>query len=367
MARPSKQEIEKRNKILNLGFFKRDNEVYTNFENNLSLVSESLFMPYYFCDECHIRTPEHFLFLDEICNSKYADEQQNFANNKEKIQYLYKDKSIDESLLNIKKLSDIDENIGEYYYELFSNRRYNFNRDRERINTNYISTVLVDKDVLIKALGKKRIDEFTYCTTKNSLGAYSLVAMINGFLSDAILTDDEKIKIKNELIKKNYASNIIVSRHITGSLTDDMTYSSNHKKILAELDLSKPIEEIVKYVTQLKTDFDNKPSKFPNAYELLGESITPYKCDLKDCEIYKEKNPKPIYGRLADVLFIYDCKKMKLTNEYITDEINRYWQEVKKISTDGFYSLEEYYKIAKEHIDNKKYIDYLVGVEKPPL
>ncbi len=58
MARPSKADIEKRTRIIELEVFKRDSEIYTNFEDFLGQKDDSFAHPYYFCRECEKRDLE---------------------------------------------------------------------------------------------------------------------------------------------------------------------------------------------------------------------------------------------------------------------------------------------------------------------
>jgi len=151
----------------------------------------------------------------------------------------------------------------------------------------------------------------------------------------------------------------------------EITETTVSKSAFLELDFSKPLEDIIQTVKEVKEKIENDPEFFKTPYELLGgEPLQVFKTNLKTDEIYKEtRSPKPIEGRLADMLFIYDCKKANLTNEYIVKSINDYWNNVKNIVDAEAISLDtvqRYYKTAQEYIDLQKYKKFMSGVENIP-
>lgn len=136
---------------------------------------------------------------------------------------------------------------------------------------------------------------------------------------------------------------------------------SNHnslygdKSALVQLDFTKPKEELLAIVSQIKADFDNDHTIIECFGEYLGTTFRtdPYMCNIKKCDIYKHKNPKPLEGRMADAFFIFDCKRLGLTKEYALDEINRYWNDVKKMHEDKIQdnTFKNYLKFAEKMID----------------
>lgn len=391
MARPSNKEIEKRNKIIEVGVFKRDNEIYTKFEDFLKLQDDSFVHPYYFCRECEKRDIYSNNFYKDMMKArvkKYSNPKPPFSD-EEIVQYgmitgkneIIEKNSFHEQLDKYYKLKLIDDFLDDFISQYFlylavdiqhSYQLYFKDEYKNYKNKGYVTSNDMNKDILKNAVSKERYNYFN-SSYGNNLRLELIVE--KSFAFDEPLSDEEKNNIIEELNKyDSRPDKTLVHRHPLFHEIDAITNNKN-KNIYAELDLTKPLDEILSYVTRLKKDFDEDPSKFPNAYELLGETQTPYKCDLDKCEIYKDtRSPKPISGRLADILFIYDCKKVNelagadlLTNDYITDEINSYWRNVKNISTERFYSLSEYYAIAKEYIDDKRYVEYLTGVSKPPL
>ena len=135
------------------------------------------------------------------------------------------------------------------------------------------------------------------------------------------------------------------------------------KSALVKIDFSKPIEEIEAIVKNIKKEFDKNPSIIENMHDNLNvqKSVIPF----TDTAIYKKDKRKPLEGRLADVLFIYDCKKLGVTNDDIQVEIDRYWGEVKPIKgkfTDKSISkntVPSYFKFAQSYIEQKLFLNYL--------
>jgi len=126
------------------------------------------------------------------------------------------------------------------------------------------------------------------------------------------------------------------------------------KSALIALDFTKPIKELLAIVSKIKKDFEDDYTIIKGLDEYLGlvPAKEPYMCNLKECEIYKHKPPKPLEGRLVDALFIFDCKTVGLTKDYAMNEINRYWNDVKKIHTEKITknTHREYLNFAKKLI-----------------
>ncbi|MFA5216480.1 hypothetical protein [Sulfuricurvum sp.] len=183
------------------------------------------------------------------------------------------------------------------------------------------------------------------------------------------LSSAEKEQLKKEWEEANHFSG-----HDTHNLPifiPDYQSFMNHlprKSALVQIDFTKPLEEIIAIVSTLKNRFDKNHSIIQSLDEYLGISPIrePYKCDITQCDIYKHKSPKPLAGRLADVLFIYDCNRLRLTQEYVMHEIDRYWNEVKNIHREKISknTYTEYLKFAKDQIDGRGYEHFLTGVKE---
>lgn len=117
------------------------------------------------------------------------------------------------------------------------------------------------------------------------------------------------------------------------------------------------------YITVLaiKNDFDKDPSIIPTTREILtGE---PEPTPEPDTSLYRhdKKNKKELWEKYADVLFIYDCKKVGLPESYIRKEIDTYYQS-KGINIEiADKTYKELVKMGKDYIDKEKYREFLYG------
>lgn len=194
---------------------------------------------------------------------------------------------------------------------------------------------------------------------------------------DVYLIDDEGSYIHES---KNYGGMVIDKEKALSRLNPKRVGLENmpiilqnyravayHKRALIEIDFTKPKDEILAIITRIKDDFDNDHTIIQGLDEYVGlvSPREPYMCNIKECDIYKHKNPKPLQGRLADTFFIYDCNKMELTKDYAMGELNRYWNDVKKIHTEKIHDKTyfEYLNFAKKLIDDMEYADFQKGIK----
>jgi len=299
MGRPTKEAKLKREKIINLGLHKRDNLLYTDFEERTKNLSKAI-TSHIFCGECHKR------IVDSTIYTPKKDE---------KIILRKKYKSFEDKFYS---LLDIDKDIFFYYYFI-----------RQSDNNSFLDD-----------------DNHKFYSIENI---------------ELELNEVEKFKRPSNiiLINKNYSPFNPLRIHDTPMNLEDDNNSPKVNKVYAELDLSKPIEELLEFVSMIKEEYKQNPKN------IYSHDFKAYKCTFSNCDIYKSKSPKPMNGRLSDVLFIYDCKKANLNNEYIIDEINNYWQDNKKIYKDKFRpsTLETYYDLSKKYIDNKEYRAFTCGYD----
>jgi len=302
MGKPTNEEKKKREEIINLGLFKRDSLIYTKFESRAENLSRSI-ISYMFCGECNKRD-----YMDIKLNEF----------KKEEISY----RSSEVIKEKIKSLYDIDKFMSFYTLSIYL--------------TDYF-----------KGLSEENYKFYT-------------IQDIN-----IELQDWEKYGQPNQikLIHKNYTPYNPFRLNDTPENAFNLDAIQKVNRVYAELDLSKPLDELIEFVTMIQEDYKE------NSQNIYNHDFKPYKCELSNCDIYKFKNPKPIYGSLADVLFIYDCKKLGLNNDYIQDEINRYWQEVKNLFKDRFSTttLINYHQFAKNYIDDKKYQSFVCGYDLSDL
>jgi len=360
MSRPSKKTIELRKKIIELGVFKRDSEIYTSFEYlfNYDFQKEDRYsVAYAFCEESMNRADKELF-----------DQMLTIQNEKKTKDPVFGDDMGDDYKrkyeLIIKELSQINNSISVFYEILIATALVKTNNTGRITANQSFSHAEISYKTLKQALGETRANELA------SESMLWVGKMLNQRYVKNTLSIEEQKSILKSLDSGLDTNRVIVERIKRLHLSDDSSLSNRTKIVYAELDLTKPLKELTDYIAQLKNDFENNPQHYKNAYELLGEKHEPFQCDLSNCNVLKESNPKPISGRLADVLFIYDCKKVNeilgadiLTKDYITREINRYWQDVKCLLKVDFHSIDEYYQIADEYINHEKYKDYLSGIK----
>jgi hypothetical protein len=303
MARPSKKQQLKLQEIISTGLVNRDSEIYVSFENELSKLSKYE-KPYIFCLACEIRSVEKDSeYLEKIHKRKYLG----WAS------YLFDDDFLPISLI---PLSTVWESLEE--------ERYN-----EIVNDCEFTIGFMRFESLKEKLTKDELKEIIYHST-----------------------EDHTFDIKTIIQPRRY--NLKQPYFKQGEIS---------KKVLVEIDFTKPIGDIEETIRAIKEKFDSDTSYIKSPFEELDENIEAFMCSIEECEIFKHKSPKTLEGKMADLLFIYDCKVVGLSEKYITDEITKYWKETKKISTEEFYSFDAYYKQAKELIDEKQYRCFLHGVK----
>lgn len=141
-----------------------------------------------------------------------------------------------------------------------------------------------------------------------------------------------------------------------------------HRRALLEIDFKKPKEEILAFVTKIKEAYDDDNHLLLSLDEFLG--ISPIRetvnCSLKDCQFYKHPTTKNLAYKLTDALFIFDCNRYGLSKAYTLKEINRYWNDVRKLHNDAMdiKTLNIYLNFMKDLIENKKFEEFFTGIKK---
>ena len=390
MGRPSKAEVEKREKIKELGLFVRDSDIYTVFEKETEEMSTAE-SSYVFSVECGYRNTR-------CKTSTFGEFNETYLNLSGLMKTL--DRSMFQGyftpfIQNMEKLHSIDIEIFVFFFELIKHSKYaTFSQEKpfdyKVINLVYLkdfidilgeerakelfiglnatidlNTIIYDEEKLIQfkhIFPDSKCDDSKYFLSKEELNKVR-----NFYFSTP--QDSYRITPHSTLIKRDYhAYGTTLDSHKVETPPEGFYIdygTTKTKSAYVELDFTKPIEELKEFITKIKDDFDNEHRSIRNIYDLLGDKNDIFQCDLKDCDIYKTNNIKPIGGRLSDVLFIYDCKKAGLDNDYIIDEINRYWIDIKNLFREKFRAstLIEYHNLAIDYIDNEKYECYLSGYD----
>ncbi|GIU00548.1 hypothetical protein TSL6_10540 [Sulfurovum sp. TSL6] len=386
MAAPTKVEREKREKIKELDLFVRDSDIYTIFENetkDMSVFEAS----HVFNAECGYRDIHCNLY---IFNTKKLNEIYNNISglikmlDRQTFQGFF-----DTYIERIKKLHSIDLEVFALYYNLIKHAKFLTFSNEKPFNYKIIN--LVYRHDFVNILGEERANALfgNYKTINiKQILPTNINTSTEYFDKDRqwVLTEEElelvrkfyftvnqdefRITPHSTLIKRDYITSSIPLYNNPYALSDNdendffIDYGvTKSTSTYVELDLTKPLDELKEYITKIKNDFEEDSTRILNIYDLLGDENNIFKCDFGECEIYKKDKRKPIGGRFADALFVYDCKKAGFDNAFIADEISRYWTDTKQLFPEKFESktVGTYHKFVKEQIDNKKYQCYFSG------
>jgi hypothetical protein len=186
----------------------------------------------------------------------------------------------------------------------------------------------------------------------------------NGFFVDYNI-DECKEAVQQYFSGNTELSKLEFNMPVITSINPSHEY---HKRALIEIDFTKPKKEIMLLVSKLKDEYDSNNNFIQGLDEYLG--LVPkkeaYNCTLENCDFYKKSPRKPLLNKLMDAFFIYDCKRIGLTNNYVIDEINRYWNEVKNIHHDKMSekTYYEYLKYMRNQIDEKQYKKFYSSINQ---
>jgi len=384
MARPSKEEVEKREKIKKLGLFVRDSSIYTGFEETAESNKDTpTEISYMFSTACADRS--HFFkgnYLRDPDNIEFAKSMLDDG-------HIYDMPISNTEIEKIEKLSLIDIKISHLYFLLLE--KSILHTKYEQSPHTYNVDILIYREDLINVLPEEKLqiifDNYETANLRRFLDNDKYLSSYYNsepMLSDEDLenlrkyyfthsTNDRGRALHSTTITREgcYSVGIPVQKYNTISYPNDVfsiDYGVRKNKVVnVELDFTKPKEELIKFITKIKDDFDEGLKKgintIPNIFDLLGDDEEIF----IDSEIHKKNTRKPIGGRLADVLFIYDCRKSGLDNDYILDEINKYWTETRNLFKEKIQldTLREYHNLAIDYIDNEKYKCYLSGYDLP--
>jgi len=113
------------------------------------------------------------------------------------------------------------------------------------------------------------------------------------------------------------------------------------------LNLEAPVAELVDFIEQFKKKYDNDQTIVKNVFELL---------DTEEKRTIKNINLPNIQNRYADMFFVYDCRKLGVSQAKIQSKLDRYYEDLDPNSpTISINTIKKYQKIAIEYIDNQKY------------
>ncbi len=135
------------------------------------------------------------------------------------------------------------------------------------------------------------------------------------------------------------------------------------KSVQLELNLALPEKELLAYVSLLKKKYDGQKDIIKSTYELLGAQLSDMGFEEIDAEqMYKHNRKKTLAEKCADLFFVYDCKSNNLSMDYTTDELSLYWYgEAQGTSRFQERTYKQYWNLAKDFIENRKYQSLLMG------
>lgn len=144
------------------------------------------------------------------------------------------------------------------------------------------------------------------------------------------------------------------------------------KNTTLEIDLNRPLEEIVAYITHIKNDLEENGNILKAPFELLGTELQKADDISKMCTVTKNAKEICFDGRkgitrtqkLADMLFIYDMVKCNKNEVTIRTAIFEYYEnEFNKNTAMSDTTFRKYRDIAKDYIDNQRYKELITGVK----
>jgi hypothetical protein len=224
------------------------------------------------------------------------------------------------------KLKVIDIDFYSYYNNLME--KVILQPLTDSINKKYSVTTMIDEPILLKVLGKKRVDELLYDGLPKEIQENKGFPYLDFEHFLTLLEKEEALKIKKHIKLNPFGFRTMAHNHVI----DDRDLTNS---LFVEIDFSKPIEEIEEFIKLIKDDFKDKTKKPTTMYNLLG--IKHKKLELNTLGSTNRKTTNQLF---ADILFIFDCYKAKYTQEDIQIEFKNHYG----------------YGIKKENI--KKYFDY---------
>lgn len=339
-------------------FFARDEALYTDFEKRCEAINETdkeaknKLAAYAFCYECGYR-PNH---NKNITNEKY----------KLLIRSGIRSSKTHRYYSGVGTLASVFE-----WYLKDPLERFDFDFDalddfinkKERVKDGYVSFIaepnlledVCDKD-RVKALNELGLKVSSFYDKNGTLKAE--------FEHLQYPFKEPPTELKNELL--NIDDALFHTRFFQNGATA-ASFTNKKRKALVDIDFTKPLDEIIAFVTAIKNDFDKDPSIIPTTREILTGEPEPEPKPDTSLYTHDKKNKKKLWEKYADVLFIYDCKKVGLGEAYIRSEIDAYHQTKGIVNKKGKLisiaddTYKELVKMGKDYIDKGKYKEFLHG------
>ena len=306
-----------------INYPKRSDEIYKEIEN---------FKDYELTQcvayEMAIRNEDNLKkinFLEEYYND---NKKEIFAFTKVKESILYKEKYSKEFLKVENLIQDIDFLSYVYDDKRFSIgyilKEVSIHKKKQEVEDNYFEI----HSETIKRDGYKVQTELTKVTNIDKLDYFYV-----GF--SKILNDFQRPKIRYN--------------------------SVNTKTITAEIDITKPLNEIISFITHIKKDLEENSEIIKAPIELIENEF-----QKDNSSIHYEKGIRKILSvqqKLANMFYIYDCIKIGATQRKIQNEVyNDYADNNIETKTLDAKTLKKYKDMAIDYIDNTRYKELVTGV-----
>jgi hypothetical protein len=322
---------DKRQGIIHLELFTRSNPLYQNFEERTKDLNE-VEISYLFCKECEARA-KNLNFIKE-----WQEVRDMSIEDKENYPLIYNKE--------FEKLKVIDIDFYSYYNNLME--KVILQPLTDSINKKYSVTTMIDEPILLKVLGKKRVDELLYDGLPKEIQENKGFPYLDFEHFLTLLEKEEALKIKKHIKLNPFGFRTMILRDYT-KIKRDLASS-----YFVEIDFTKPIEEIKQFIETIKEDFEDDPKQIPNMYDLLKIKRKKIEFYTLKSEIYRSTNKKKNNQLLADILFIYDCYKANYEQADIQLEFKYHYGYGIKKST-----IKSYLEFAKTYINQKKYLEFL--------
>lgn len=359
------KEEKKLNPITKLELLERSNELYTSIEYVIGAAEKEkneFLIAYLFCRECSFRDLDN-LQLD------YKWDEQPFETETQELESSYIKKYGSEYLVKkMYELYDIDKEFFEYYYYVLNYTMKVHDEDNAELEIyNYHVENKISRQYLIEAIGKEKVEQLKIKDHLKCISLEDIIDQLSDEDKEKILTlieidnskKEEGLELSGDYIKEQCRT---FHTHI---YRDRQSSISNHKlnSYFVELDISKPLDELIEFISKIKKDYSDDPASIKNIYNLLAADEPFILNELKELGFQSREKSKA--QKLADLLFIYDCKKAGIHGEIISKEITAYYDPQTEKSAMVEKTIREFYKVTKDFIDNGKYKHFLSGFIEP--
>lgn len=191
------------------------------------------------------------------------------------------------------------------------------------------------------------------------------------YITSLNLPNNEIIELKKSIFNYGYnyqfESKTLISNYLNKNrlklirgIKETRPILDFNEKIDIPFNLNLSKNELIAYITKIKDEYDKENSIIKSPLELLGENLN--KTD-ENLLIHKGTGKYNKY-RVADMFYIYDGIKKGIKKAKIINELNYYYYDKDNKNTNFDYkTLDKYYEIATELIDNLKYKELITGIK----